>query len=216
MKISHLREEYTQAGLNRKSLADTPIEQFNLWFVQAQKANIAEPNAMSLATVSSSGFPSLRTVLLKYFNRKGFVFFTNYRSTKALDIAVNPHVALLFPWVILERQVIIRGIVEKISTKESSDYFKARPHGSQLGAWASQQSTVVASRTLLEMKLIEMEKKFSLDQVPPPPFWGGYCVFPQQIEFWQGRPNRLHDRFLYSRIDDNNKPDAWRIERLSP
>lgn len=215
MDISHLREEYTQAGLQRNNLRTSPFDQFELWFEQAQKARIAEPNAMSLATVSASGMPSLRTVLLKYFDQSGFVFFTNYHSNKARDIADNPHVALMFPWVALERQVVVQGRAEKVSTSESLRYFTRRPHGSQLGAWVSQQSKVITGRKVLEQKLEEMKRKFREGKVPLPDFWGGYRVIPINIEFWQGRPNRLHDRFQYSRPSAGNVSD-WQIHRLSP
>lgn len=212
MDISNLREEYTQAGLSRDSLNDDPLRQFELWFKQAQIADLPEPNAMSLATVSPEGMPSLRTVLLKYFDDNGFVFFTNYQSSKAQEIASNPQVAILFPWVTLERQIIIRGRAEKVSAAESLRYFTSRPTGSQLGAWVSHQSAVISGRKILEMKLDEMKRKFREGKIPLPDFWGGYRVIPEKVEFWQGRPNRLHDRFLYSR--DNN--DQWHIERLAP
>ncbi len=212
MDLSELREEYTRDGLNRDNLALTPFEQFEFWFKQAQNAELPEPNAMSLATVSINGAPSLRTVLLKYFDTNGFVFFTNYESTKAKEIAENPQVALMFFWLGLERQVIIKGTAEKISHAESLKYFMSRPHGSQLGAWCSQQSSVISGRKLLEMKLDEMKRKFKQGSVPLPSFWGGFRIVPKQIEFWQGRPNRLHDRFMY-RSEDSNK---WSVERLSP
>ncbi|MGI9275719.1 MAG: pyridoxamine 5'-phosphate oxidase [Endozoicomonas sp.] len=211
MDISHLRENYTRAGLDRENLDPDPFQQFTLWFNQAQEAQLVEPNAMSLATANASGYPSLRTVLLKYFDEKGFVFFTNYESTKARDIAENPQVALLLPWLPLERQVKIQGSVEKISKTDSLKYFSSRPHGSQLGAWVSQQSSVITGRKLLEMKLDEMKRKFKEGKVPLPSFWGGYRVVPDYIEFWQGRPNRLHDRFQYSREGND-----WRTERLAP
>ncbi len=211
MDISHLREEYTQAGLSRENLLSNPFKQFELWFRQAQQAQLAEPNAMSLATVSAAGVPALRTVLLKYFDDNGFVFFSNYTSNKARDINDNPQVALMFPWVALERQVVVQGQAEKISTAESLRYFTSRPAGSQLGAWVSHQSSVISGRKVLEMKLTEMKQKFHDGKIPLPDFWGGYRVVPQKIEFWQGRPSRLHDRFLFTR--DAN---LWRIDRLSP
>ena len=211
MDISNLREEYTQAGLSRASLLSSPFEQFELWFRQAQQAQLAEPNAMSLATASDQAVPALRTVLLKYFDDNGFVFFTNYSSNKARDISVNPQVALMFPWVALERQVVIQGRAEKISSAESLRYFISRPPGSQLGAWVSHQSSVITGRKVLEMKLAQMQQKFRDGKIPLPDFWGGYRVVPEKIEFWQGRPSRLHDRFLYSR-----QAGEWHIDRLAP
>ena len=211
MDISNLREEYTQAGLSRASLLSSPFEQFELWFRQAQQAQLAEPNAMSLATASDQAVPALRTVLLKYFDDNGFVFFTNYSSNKARDISVNPQVALMFPWVALERQVVIQGRAEKISSAESLRYFISRPSGSQLGAWVSHQSSVISGRKVLEMKLAQMQQKFRDGKIPLPDFWGGYRVVPEKIEFWQGRPSRLHDRFLYSR-----QAGEWHIDRLAP
>lgn len=211
MDLSDLRKDYTQTGLSRENLLDSPFEQFNSWFNQAQEAKLDEPNAMSIATVSADGAPSSRTVLLKIFDEKGFVFFTNYHSQKAQEIAHNPIVALLFPWLPLERQVRISGQVEKISTKESFAYFTSRPHGSQLGAWISPQSQVIESRDFLKMKLAEMKAKFSSGKIPLPNAWGGYRVKPSKFEFWQGRSNRLHDRFLYELV--NNQ---WQINRLAP
>ena len=211
MDISHLRENYTQAGLDRDNLDENPFDQFDLWFKQAQEAQLPEPNALSLATATAEGVPSLRTVLLKYVSEEGFVFFTNYSSNKSHDISENPHVAMMFPWVSLERQVIIRGRAEKISKADSLRYFTSRPHGSQLGAWVSHQSSVITGRKVLEMKLAEMKRKFTEGKVPLPDFWGGYRVVPEKIEFWQGRPNRLHDRFLYTRQENE-----WSIERLAP
>ncbi|WP_299735615.1 pyridoxamine 5'-phosphate oxidase [uncultured Endozoicomonas sp.] len=212
MDISHLREEYTQAGLNRDNLDENPFAQFELWFQQAEQAQLPEPNSMSLATADADGVPSLRTVLLKYFDDSGFVFFTNYSSNKSKDITSNPQVAIMFPWIPLERQVIVRGRAEKISTAESLKYFTSRPEGSQLGAWVSHQSSVITGRKVLEMKLEEMKRKFKEGKIPLPDFWGGYRVVPEKIEFWQGRPSRLHDRFLYTRLPSND----WQIERLAP
>ena len=167
---------------------------------------------MSLSTVNNKGEPALRTVLLKLFDKKGFVFFTNYKSRKADHITVNPNVAVLFNWVALERQVSITGVTEKIKTKESKKYFMSRPRGSQLGAWVSDQSSVLSSRKILELKLDEMKRKFSDSEIPLPDFWGGYKIIPKTFEFWQGRPNRLHDRFIYTK--QGNAP--WRIDRIAP
>ncbi|NMF82611.1 pyridoxamine 5'-phosphate oxidase [Nodosilinea sp. P-1105] len=209
--IAALRREYTQQGLTLDDLKPDPIDQFALWFQQAQAADLLEPNALVLATVSPEGTPYQRTVLLKYFDREGLVFFTNYGSRKAQHIAANPQVSLLFPWYSLERQVAVVGTATKISAAESFKYFSSRPRGSQIGAWVSQQSSVISSRQLLEMQFEKMRHKFLNHEVPLPDFWGGYRVKPLSFEFWQGRPNRLHDRFLYS-LDDNQ----WAIARLSP
>jgi len=212
MDVADLRKEYTKAGLSRKTLHDDPVEQFRLWFDQALSAGIAEPNAMALATVDSEGRPSQRTVLLKAYDARGFVFFTNYHSRKSRHLEGNAAASLIFPWVDLERQVIIGGKAERISSMESLRYYTSRPRGSQIGAWVSRQSEVITSRKMLEMKWEEMKRKFASGQIPLPDFWGGYRVVPAEIEFWQGRPNRLHDRFLYTRDGEG----AWSLQRLSP
>ena len=212
MDIADLRQEYTQMGLSYEDLDPDPFQQFEYWFQQACSANLPDPNAMSLATASSSGAPSLRTVLLKYFDREGLVFFTNYESRKATQITENPQVALLFLWISLERQVIIEGKAAKISLAESLKYFATRPRGNQIGAWCSHQSSVISSRKLLEMKFEEIKQRFQHGEVPIPDFWGGYRVVPHRFEFWQGRTNRLHDRFLYRRQADC----SWEIQRLAP
>lgn len=214
MDLSDFRKDYLQGGLTSEDLAPTPVKQFTKWFEQAIESGINEPNAMSLATADSEGRPSLRTVLLKYFDEYGFVFFTNYSSRKSREIGENPNVSLLFPWVALERQVVIVGTAEKISTAESLKYFTSRPHDSQLGAWVSQQSSVIPNRKFLQMKLAEIGRKFKKGQVPLPDFWGGYRVVPREIEFWQGGSARLHDRFLYSR--QSQSANDWAIRRLSP
>ena len=212
MDLAALREEYTRDGLSRANLDDDPFRQFERWFEQALNSEAATPNAMSLATVSPGGQPSQRTVLLKYFDEQGLVFFTNYESRKAREIAGNPRVSLLFYWPELERQVHIAGRTERVSTGESLKYFMSRPRGSQIGAWVSNQSSAVGSRQLLLAKFEEMKRKFQNQEVPLPSFWGGYRVAPVSFEFWQGRPNRLHDRFLYSRHEDGR----WGLERLAP
>jgi len=211
MDISGLRREYERGSLERDDLADDPLEQFELWFEEARATGLAEPNAMSVATATADGQPSLRTVLMKYFDRQGLVFFTNLESRKADEIAANPRVALLFYWLPLERQVAIRGTAERISRRETLRYFMKRPRGSQLGAWVSDQSRVLTSRKILEMKLDEMRRRYADGKIPLPSWWGGFRVRPHAVEFWQGRPNRLHDRFLYT-LDGA----AWRIERLAP
>jgi len=199
-------------GLSRKALEPDPIRQFQHWYEEAIATGIPEPNAMSLATVAADGQPWVRTVLLKLYDEAGFVFFTNYESRKSEQMAEQPKVALLFPWVALARQVQITGRVGRVSTAESLKHFATRPRGSRIGVWASPQSRVIGSRSLLDAKVEEMRRKFSQGEIPLPGFWGGFRVKPDTIEFWQGRENRLHDRFLYSRT-----PQAgWRIERLAP
>jgi pyridoxamine 5'-phosphate oxidase len=213
MDLSDFRKEYSARGLHRAELDPDPIRQFDLWFRQATELQVHEPNAMTLATADPHGRPSQRTVLLKYFDHQGFVFFTNYSSRKATEIASNPKVCLLFPWITLERQVVIQGRAEKTSTAESLRYFLSRPRESQIGAWVSNQSEIVSSRKLLLQKLAEIRGKFHDGEVPLPSFWGGYRIIPDTIEFWQGGPARLHDRFLYSRPS----PEAeWNIHRLCP
>lgn len=208
--VAALRREYTRQGLRRADLDPDPIAQFRQWFGEATSAELVEPNAMVLGTTDGKR-PSSRTVLLKAYDERGFVFFTNYDSRKAQEIAANPNASLLFPWYPLERQVGILGRAERISAAESLAYFTSRPHGSRLGAWVSQQSTVINSRQFLEMKWDEMKRKFADGEIPLPSFWGGIRVIPTEIEFWQGRENRLHDRFRYTRSGD-----AWTVERLAP
>ncbi len=211
MKIE-TRLEYTRDELDRDSLKPSPLDQFALWFQQAIDAKAVMPNAMSLATSGADQRPLLRTVLLKSYDERGFVFFTNLESRKARQMAENPNVSLLFPWLALERQVIICGPAEKVTTAEALAYFITRPRGSQLGAWVSAQSSVITTRSLLEQKWEEMKRKFGQGEVPLPSFWGGYRVVPREIEFWQGRANRLHDRFLYTRQANG----SWNIDRLAP
>jgi len=211
MDLADFRKEYSDRGLTRDEMNGDPVAQFSEWFAQATELKLHEPNAMTLATVDETGMPYQRTVLLKYFDPSGFVFFTNYSSRKAHQMAANPRVSLLFPWITLERQVIIQGTAEKISTAESLKYFISRPRESQIGAWVSNQSEVITSRKFLMQKLAEVREKLGHGEIPLPSFWGGYRIVPQSIEFWQGGPARLHDRFLYRKKDS-----GWEIERLSP
>ncbi len=210
--IDALRREYTSRGLHRRDLAQNPVDQFRTWFLQAREAGLLEPNAMTLATATAAGQVSARTVLLKAYDEKGFVFFTNYESRKSREIEENSSVALLFPWLPLERQVSIQGQATRISHGESLAYFMSRPIGSRIGAWVSEQSRAVSSRKLLEAKFHEMMEKFRDGEVPLPSFWGGIRVEPKSIEFWQGGANRLHDRFLYTRDGTGH----WSVERLQP
>lgn len=212
MDVGALRREYTQKGLIETDLAADPFSQFEQWFQQACDAELLEPNAMVLSTVSAEGVPFQRTVLLKYFDLSGFVFFTNYSSRKAHQIDANPNVSVLFPWYSLERQLVLIGTASKISAAESLKYFSSRPRGSQLGAWVSRQSSIISSRQLLEMQFESIKTKFLNQEVPLPDFWGGYRIVPSSFEFWQGRPNRLHDRLLYQVQADGQ----WAVQRLSP
>lgn len=212
MDIGHLRVKYTTKGLDVKDLDANPLKQFEIWFNDAINEQLLEPNAFSLATVGNDMMPSIRTVLLKIFDEKGFVFFTNYKSTKAKQIEENPKAAALFAWLELERQVKIEGSIEKIPTGDSLKYFLSRPKGSQLGAWVSHQSEIISSRSLLEQKFDEIKRKFVKGEIPFPSFWGGYAIKPTKIEFWQGGQDRLHDRFLYELQTDG----SWTISRLAP
>ena len=199
-------------GLSEAELEPDPLRQFQRWFEEAIAQDLPEPNAMSLATVDATGQPSLRTVLLKLYDQQGFIFFTNYESRKSKEIETNPRVALLLPWVALARQVKIVGRAQRISAVESFKYFATRPRGSQIGAWASPQSQVITSRSLLEQKVAEMQRRFAEGEIPLPDHWGGYRVAPAEIEFWQGRDSRLHDRFRYRRAAGGD----WVVERLAP
>jgi pyridoxamine 5'-phosphate oxidase len=214
MKIADIRREYTLAGLRRADLDANPIAQFQKWFEQATTAlqeKELDVNAATLATADKNGKPSARIVLLKNLDERGFIFFTNYDSRKGRELAENPNAALVFYWQELERQICVAGIVEKTSHEESENYFNSRPRGSQLAAWASNQSDFVADRAVLEAHWNEMEKKYP-NEVPLPQNWGGYVLKPERIEFWQGRASRLHDRFCYTRQKNN----SWKLERLAP
>lgn len=210
--ISDLRQSIVDRSLERQDLHGDPVVQFERWFSEACDVVALEPNGAALSTVGADLRPSSRTVLLKYFDQSGFVFFTNFKSKKAREIDENSHVALLFFWRELGRQIAIEGCAEKIPTRETLKYFATRPRGSQIGAWVSEQSSIVTSRTLLESKFQEMKRKFADREVPLPSFWGGYRVVPERFEFWQGRQNRLHDRFEYCSAGDGN----WLIQRLAP
>jgi pyridoxamine 5'-phosphate oxidase len=211
MSLEDNRREYDYGSLNRDSLLDDPFAQFELWMKQALEANIQDPTAMSVATVDRQGQPWQRMVLLKKFDSRGFVFYTNLESRKAVDIKQNSRVSLHFPWLQLDRQVIIGGRAEPLSSAEVTEYFLSRPMESQLAAWASQQSAVISSRQVLEQRYNEFKEKFTAGEIPLPDFWGGYLVVPDEIEFWQGGEKRLHDRFSFIR-----DVSGWTINRLSP
>ena len=208
----YIREDFSREPLDPALLASEPMAQFESWFSQACTVDPEAPNALSLATASSAGRPSVRTVLLKLYDESGFIFFTNYGSRKGRDLSENPFGSMLFPWTRQGRQVIANGPVTRISSAESLKYFLSRSRGSQLGAWTSAQSSVISARSVLESKLYEMKSKFSHGEVPLPSFWGGYRLKPETVEFWQGQADRMHDRFLYSR-DTNGH---WQVERLAP
>ena len=210
--VADLRKDYQLQGLSETDADRNPFKQFQLWFDQALAAQLPEPNAMTVATVTKSGKPRARVVLLKNFDERGFVFYTNYHSHKGQELADNPQAAIAFWWAELERQVRIEGRVLKVSDRESDEYFHSRPFNSRLGAWASEQSQVIESREVLEQRLQDLKTKYENQDIPRPPHWGGFRVIPTAIEFWQGRPSRLHDRLLYSLLDDG----SWQIERLSP
>lgn len=212
MSLAEHRKDYSMAGLLEKDLARDPFRQFEKWFQEAEGAKVIEPNAMTVATATKDGRPSARTALLKGVDGRGFVFFTNYESRKGRELAANAWATLVFPWLAIERQVIIEGTVTRTSREESEAYFHSRPHASQLGAWVSQQSSIVAGRKVLEDGFKEIERKYAGMPVPLPPHWGGYRVAPELVEFWQGRRSRLHDRLRYRREKDG----SWSIERLSP
>ena len=212
LSIANLRQNYTRSGLQESNIDPNPFQQFALWFQQALNAQLPEPNAMTLATVSSDGQPSARIVLLKHFDKRGFVLYTNYESLKGKQLITNPQAALVFWWAELERQVRVEGTVEKVSESESDSYFHSRPQGSKIGAWVSKQSQIIESRDILDQRLVELKAQYQEQKIPRPPHWGGFRVVPQVVEFWQGRPNRLHDRLCYRLTEE----DIWVVQRLSP
>jgi pyridoxamine 5'-phosphate oxidase len=210
--VANFRNEYISNGINESELKDNPIDQFEVWLNEAVKNKLREPNAMFLATATPDGKPSGRVVLLKGFDERGFIFYTNYGSRKAIELDKNNAASLTFLWLEIYKQVRVEGTVQRISDKESDQYFNSRPRESQIGAWASDQSQPIANRDVLEREMEALEKQFEGKPIPRPENWGGFCVKPQQIEFWLGRANRLHDRILYQRSDDN----IWTKQRLSP
>lgn len=212
MKLSELRRDYARAALDEGSTASEPMAQFEIWFEEARQADLLEVNAMTLATVSSEGVPSARIVLLKGVDASGFHFFTDYRSRKGSELDANPHAALVFHWAELERQVRAVGTTERLTQAESWEYFRHRPEGSRIGAWASHQSAPLAQRADLERRVVEVASEFAAGEIPLPPHWGGYRLIPSEVEFWQGRPSRLHDRILYRRTPEG----GWHRGRLSP
>ncbi|MGH7957475.1 MAG: pyridoxamine 5'-phosphate oxidase [Opitutaceae bacterium] len=211
MTLADLRKDYSLAGLNEKDLARDPYRQFDKWFQEAQAAKLVEPNAMTLCTCARDGRPSGRTVLLKGVDGRGFVFFSNYESRKGRELHENPNATMVFPWLALERQVIVEGTVTKVPREESEAYFHTRPRASQLAAWVSQQSTLIPGRSVLEDSMKMLEEKYAGREVPLPPHWGGWRLSPESVEFWQGRRSRLHDRLRYRR-----DKDGWAIDRLAP
>ncbi len=211
MTLAELRKDYSLAGLSENDLARDPFRQFEKWFQEAEAAKLNEPNAMVVCTATREGRVSARTMLLKGLDGRGFVFFSNYESRKGRELHENPHASLVFPWLTLERQVLVEGAVTKIPREESETYFHSRPRANQLGAWISQQSTIIAGRSVLEQSLKALEQKYAGQEVPLPPHWGGWRLLPETVEFWQGRRNRLHDRLRYRR-----GKDGWTIERLAP
>jgi pyridoxamine 5'-phosphate oxidase len=212
MTLADLRKEYSLAGLSEKDMARDPFRQFEKWFQEAEAAKIHEPNAAVLATAARDGRPSARMVLLKAIDGRGLVFYTNYDSRKGRELDANPRACLVFPWIVLERQVIVEGAVAKVAREESEAYFQSRPRASQLAAWASSQSSIISGRDALEEAMKSVEKKYSGAEAPAPPNWGGFRIVPESFEFWQGRRSRLHDRLRYRREPGG----SWLVERLSP
>lgn len=211
MTLADLRKDYSLAGLVEKDLARDPFRQFEKWFAEAEAAKIAEPNAMVLTTATRDGRPSARTVLLKGVDGRGFVFYSNYESRKGRELELNPRVTAVFPWIAIERQVIVEGTSTKVAREESEAYFHSRPRASQLGAWVSAQSSIIPDRRVLDENMKALEQKYAGQEVPLPPYWGGWRIAPETVEFWQGRRNRLHDRLRFRR-----EKDSWVIERLAP
>lgn len=209
--LGHLREDYQTAGIDMGDVDPNPITQFEIWFKEVQEAGIWEPNAMVVSSITPDGYPASRNVLLKAVDQRGFIFYSNYQSDKGRQLLARPETALTFSWIELRRQVRVTGRAERMSDAESDEYFASRPRGSQLGAWASPQSEVVANRAELDQRWQELETRFADSEVTRPPHWGGFLIQPSAIEFWQGRPNRMHDRLRYRQTDS-----TWHIERLAP
>ena len=213
MSLRDRRVQYETAGLERTDLDVDPIVQWNIWYEGAASAGVAEPNAMTVSTIDKHSAPDSRVVLARSVDKNGFVFYTNYDSAKSLQLIANPVASAVFAWLDLHRQVRVRGTVQQVSEQQSDDYFASRPRESQIGAWASPQSQVIPDRNFIEARLSEVRVKFGDKQISRPKTWGGWCIAPTTIEFWQGRPSRLHDRFVYTRP---NSDSPWRIERLAP
>lgn len=218
-RIADLRVTYDTGTLEPGDLGSAPLAAFREWFEAVVAAELPEPNAMTLATADAEGLPSARTVLLKEADPRGFVFYTNLSSRKGSELQARPHASLVFPWFAMHRQVVVIGAVEQVPREEAAAYFASRPRGSQLGAWTSRQSEVVSDRLVLEARYLELEERFARGEVPLPPFWGGWLLRPVTIEFWQGRPSRLHDRLRFRAVTEGvslDDPAGWALERLAP